>query len=436
MEIAASTTVEEDLIVRFIKYTSYCHIASNALLPVTLSASDDSCQHFAVVATYQIRRRQREGFLEANAERGLYFTPHLYDGFMSLLQRAKAAALAAEAGSYDWGSSDDTNATLQPANELPSSDAHLLMGDGTAGSARNEVASSDEKEAMQGSGGSMSVEAGVKGYDNENTNVEVVKEETTRERKEHDAVETACTEATDSESLEMESRGMAKLKSMLQALDSSEWDGSVDAVLGEIEDLNKWIVPPAWESMRRLSSRGWSETEARGDIPGLLEPQANEDGKGGEVNPQSGDDAAEESGNEAGEDEQEGDEEEEQEKEDKEESEEEEMEDESSLVREQKSIRADWHMLELEARLKPELDCSALMREAVGNMVDEVAGAIEEARQQASGMVSGVESLRGPLLGYNEVRRKKLTLYVGRSLLAPVWPSLILLRGTFFTSLS
>lgn len=373
-----------------------------------------TCQHVAVVATYQIRRRQREGFLEANTERGLYFTPHLYDGFMSLLQRVKAAALAAEAGSYDWGSSD-TNARPQLANELLLSDAPLLMRGGTAVSARNEEASDVEKEAIQGSGDTMTVEAGVEGCHHENTEVEAVQEEATRERKEHNAVEIAYTEATDSESLRLEPRGMAKLKSMLQALDSSEWDGSVDAVRSEIEGLNKWIVPPAWESVRRLSSRGWSETEAGGDIPGLLKPQSNEDDKGGDVRRQSGDDAAEESSDEAGEDEQGEDEEEEQEKEDKEESEEEEEEEESPLVREQKSIKAKWHMLELEARLKPELDCSALMREAVGNMVDEVASAIEEARQQASGMVRGVESLRGPFLGYNEVRRKNGLCTWGRT---------------------
>lgn len=340
---------------------------------------------------------------------------------MSLLQRAKAA-LAAEAGSYDafTGSNDDTNARPQPANKLSSRDTQLLMGAGTAGSARNKVESGVEKEAMQESGGAMSVEAGVKGYDNGNAKAEIVKEEATRERKEHDAVEIAHTEAADSESEEMESRRMARLKSMLQVLDSSEWDGSVDIVLDEIEGLSKWIAPPAGESVRRLSSRGWSETEVGGDNPGLLEPQANEDGKDGETYRRSGDNVTEESGSEDHQgEEQEEDEEEEQKKEGKEESEEEDEEDdESPLIREQKSIKAKWRMLELEARLKPELDCSALMREVVSNMVDEVAGVIEEARQQASGMVSGVESLRGPFLGYNEVRHKNLTLYVGHNLFA------------------
>lgn len=49
---------------------------------------------------FQIRRRQRKGFLAANSKRGLYFTPRLYDAFVALLQRAKSIALAAEAGEY------------------------------------------------------------------------------------------------------------------------------------------------------------------------------------------------------------------------------------------------------------------------------------------------------------------------------------------------
>ncbi|CAN0545445.1 unnamed protein product, partial [Ectocarpus sp. 12 AP-2014] len=58
----------------------------------------------------EIRRRQREEFLSINAEQGLHFTPRVYDGFMLLLQRAKAIALAAERGDYDedTNSGDDT----------------------------------------------------------------------------------------------------------------------------------------------------------------------------------------------------------------------------------------------------------------------------------------------------------------------------------------
>ncbi|CAN0471498.1 unnamed protein product, partial [Ectocarpus sp. 12 AP-2014] len=60
-----------------------------------------------------IRRRQREEFLSINAEQGLHFTPRVYDGFMLLLQRAKAIALAAERGDYDedTNSGDDTPGT-------------------------------------------------------------------------------------------------------------------------------------------------------------------------------------------------------------------------------------------------------------------------------------------------------------------------------------
>ncbi|CAM9801293.1 unnamed protein product [Scytosiphon promiscuus] len=49
----------------------------------------------------EIRRRQRMDFVSTNAEQGLYFTPRLYDGFMALLQRARAIAHAAGAGMYD-----------------------------------------------------------------------------------------------------------------------------------------------------------------------------------------------------------------------------------------------------------------------------------------------------------------------------------------------
>ncbi|CAB1098944.1 unnamed protein product [Ectocarpus sp. CCAP 1310/34] len=61
----------------------------------------------------EIRRRQREEFLSINAEQGLYFTPRVYDGFMLLLQRAKAIALAAERGDYDpdTNSGNDTPGT-------------------------------------------------------------------------------------------------------------------------------------------------------------------------------------------------------------------------------------------------------------------------------------------------------------------------------------
>lgn len=80
----------------------------------------------------QIRRRQRKAFLSANSEHGLYFTPRLYDGFMSLLQKAKATALAAEAGYYDdnksneGGGNDKTTAT--ESAEEQQMQQHLSLG--------------------------------------------------------------------------------------------------------------------------------------------------------------------------------------------------------------------------------------------------------------------------------------------------------------------
>lgn len=80
---------------------------SHRIAPHNRSYNSGAATHVSCFA-HQVRRRQREAFLLANADQGLYFTPRLYDAFMSLLQRAKAAAAAAEAGTYDVEEENDS----------------------------------------------------------------------------------------------------------------------------------------------------------------------------------------------------------------------------------------------------------------------------------------------------------------------------------------
>ena len=197
-----------------------------------------------------------------------------------------------------------------------------------------------------------------------------------------------------------------RLRSMLQALDSAEWDGAVDTVLGAIEGLSKWIpeCPPCSETERQVSRKkgGCLEMGARGD-PGPLALRPDENGvavESDEHDDDDGEDDREEDdeggAEEEGEDESNQEQEEEEEEEDR---------DEHPLVREQRSLREEWRLLVLDAQLEPETDdCSVLLREEVVNMAEKIAGAMEDARKQAGDMVPrGGGTLRGPFLRYDKV---------------------------------
>lgn len=113
--------------------------------PFNLPPADARPQKLALETSFyaagQIRRRQRKAFLALNAEQGLYFTPRLYDGFMSLLQRAKAMALNAEAGNYD---NTETNQDL-----IGGTGNGAGAGDGAATTSRQEL----QVEAETGTAG-------------------------------------------------------------------------------------------------------------------------------------------------------------------------------------------------------------------------------------------------------------------------------------------
>lgn len=64
-----------------------------------------------------------------------------------------------------------------------------------------------------------------------------------------------------------------------------------------------------------------------------------------------------------------------------------------------------WRRLLLDAQLEPETDASPVMRAEVISMVEAIAVAMEEARQEAVGLFPGGVTPRvGPVLGYDEVR--------------------------------
>lgn len=210
------------------------------------------------------------------------------------------------------------------------------------------------------------------------------------------------------------------LRDMLQALDCCDWDGDVGSVLDVVEGLIKWIPqppvdnepPPLDENPERHASFGQASNEGHSIGVRALQNSDDEESAEGGRSDQVG--HGEEGGTEADSENDRDDEDEEEEGEeaantDNESQEDTGLDDEGveenvhPLLREQRSLKAEWRRLLLDAQLEPEADCSALMQEEVGFMLEEVAGAMEGVCREAGGVTGEAETPRRTVLGYDEV---------------------------------
>lgn len=237
---------------------------------------------------------------------------------------------------------------------------------------------------------------------------------------------------------EKEDNGRAEavlLREMLERLNSGEWNGAVNTVLDAIESLTRWIpTPPLLPSN---DNQVMSPPGRGGDVPdrggGLATDNvlrgSSGGGGGGNAKYEAGNVGLEKDGEEDQGDEEEDEEEEEEEGEEEEgeeegeegDEEEEEGDDETDsdedeagqhpVYVEQKAMRAQWRRLMLDAQLEPETDCTDLMRETVGNMAKDIAGAMEGVRREAAASADAggksaaaeTQTPRGGVLGYDEV---------------------------------
>lgn len=448
----------------------------------------------------QIRRRQRKAFLTANAERGLYFTPQLYDGFMSLLQQAKAAALAAQAGAYDEttkcnavdsdgcayatlagerrqqppldaddGTGNETthlnNKESGSANEKesgsrddderlsystrPPSDVSSGGDDGDDDRQEHKSDPGDAKQSPYGNDGAPGrLEQRTKNVEDDVQNVGgrylsgvaaprklTVEEEAAEGVSEVPAIGVAedgngstATSHQDSsgnnreeaEAVAGKGVSMEALKNMLQMLDCGEWDGAVSTVLDAIESLSKWIPPPTADGESPLDqNKNFTQSghvdkskavfnlgaavlqgsdNGRGDGGTSSGSQAEADGTEGESDNDGEEEEQEEAEEEAT------DTDAEDKKEEEEEEEEEADEGGHPIFCKQKALRAQWRRLVLDAQLEPATDCGTIMRDEVGTMLNDIAGAMEEVRRDVGNVTGGAETPRGTVLRYDEVR--------------------------------
>lgn len=401
----------------------------------------------------QIRRRQRKEFLGSNSQRGLYFTPELYDAFVALLRRAKVTALAAQAGQYDEANMIPANEPEVPSHEHaregkvggavdPTTDRDVEVGENVSVSTSSTRPTSPPSapHLTDVDGGHVLISTQAVGFGNlassppikDNTSHELGVESDTgsrsteqlsRSRSENEAAATqrVRTFGVDESN---DVTGVEALRQMLHSLNCGEWDGSVDTVLQAIDSLSAWIPSPQenvveskssdevapeilkGESHRRDES-GYQEgmdgpTTVEGDVRADSDSEGLEQamGDGGlagsdrDPSDSQASDTASDSENVVG-------------STDADESADDEEEEfiGHPVLCEQMELRSEWRRLVFDAQLEPVMDSHVLLRQEIRSMANAVAGAIEQAREQAGDLPGAEEHSRvGAILGYDKAR--------------------------------